>query len=81
MFGTIVSRDITFRGILNAATTEAPAEETALDWQMTEEEWKKVMRLFALARDRYNQIGDHQKAQECDNAIALVQQIALDLRL
>jgi hypothetical protein len=51
-----------------------------MDWPMTEDDWKKTMGLFAQARDRFDKVGDHKKAQECDDAIALVQQIALDPR-
>jgi hypothetical protein len=52
-----------------------------MDFQMTQEDWNKLMSLFGMARDKYSKLGLHERAQECDDAIALVQQIAIDPRL
>lgn len=49
--------------------------------QMTEDDWKKVMSLFGAARDGYARLGESQLASDCDEAIGLVHQIALDPRL
>lgn len=52
-----------------------------MEWGLAEEDWKKVMRLFSMARDRYFALEQPKEARECDDAIALVQRIALDPKL
>lgn len=50
-----------------------------MDLGLTEEEFTKVLRLFSRARDEFDRIGKHKRAQDCDDAIALAQEIAVVL--
>jgi hypothetical protein len=45
------------------------------------DDWDRLMTFFGRARDKYDEIGDLRRAKECDSAIALVQEIALDPRI
>ncbi len=47
-----------------------------MDLGMTEEEFTKVISMFSRARDKFDRIGRHDRAQDCEDAIALVQEIA-----
>ena len=48
-----------------------------MDFQMTEEGFTNTLRMFGRARDEFDRIGMHDKAQECEDAIALAQEIAI----
>lgn len=50
-----------------------------MDFQMTEEAFTNTLRLFGKARDEFDRIDMHDKAQDCDDAIALAQEIAIVL--
>jgi len=52
-----------------------------VDFKMTAEDWKKVLSLFGKARDGYDKLEQRNMAKKCDDAIALVQHIALDSNL
>jgi len=48
-----------------------------MDFPVTEEGFTNILRMFGRARDEFDRIGMHDKAQECDDAIALAQEIAI----
>jgi hypothetical protein len=50
-----------------------------MDLRMTEAEFKKVLDLFSRGRGEFDRIGKHESAQDCDDAIALAQEIAVVL--
>jgi hypothetical protein len=47
-----------------------------MDLGMNEKEFTKVLGLFSRARDEFDRIGKHDRAQDCDDAVALAQEIA-----
>ena len=50
-----------------------------MDVGMNEKEFTKVLSMFGRARDEFDQIGKRDRAKDCENAIALVQEIAVVL--
>jgi hypothetical protein len=48
-----------------------------VDFHLTEQDWNKVISLFGKARDGFDKMGKYEKAKECDDAIALVQEIGV----
>jgi hypothetical protein len=52
-----------------------------MNFNITEEDWKKVQALFSKARDGYAKAGVPEMADQCETAIGLVSRIALDPRL
>ncbi len=50
-----------------------------MDFKMTQEDWIKVMSLFGKARDEYGQRKNQRKAAQCDETIALVQNITMEI--
>jgi hypothetical protein len=50
-----------------------------MDLGMNERDFTNVLSLFSRARDKFDRIGRHDKAKDCENAIALTQEIALVL--
>lgn len=50
-----------------------------MDLGMNEGEFTNVLSMFGRARDEFDRIGKHERAKDCENAIALAQEIALVL--
>lgn len=51
------------------------------DFNLTETEWNKVLSLFGKARDEYDRKGNKERAEQCDEAIALAQNILTEMFL
>lgn len=50
-----------------------------MDLGMNEKEFTKVLNMFGKARGEFDRIGKHERARDCENAIALAQEIAVVL--